>query len=155
MGVVRTLRTWTTDRFCDWQSSQRTINELYLLMLWSHSTTQQIWLNLNIWVWCSFLKRPRLAVRFLTQCDNYSRLSSNFAVMLWDLVYEWMGTHMLWGTLALFPHHKSSQIMRIQLFSGLGSIFGQRLFVFASIHLQLSIQVKLNVKVHARFSRKT
>ena len=48
MGIVRIFRTWTTNRVCDWQCSQRTIKELYLLMLWTNSTTQQIWLNLNI-----------------------------------------------------------------------------------------------------------
>ena len=42
-----------------------------------------------------FLKWPRLAVRLLSQCDNNSPLLSNLAMMLWDLVYEWTGTHAL------------------------------------------------------------
>ena len=72
------------------QTSERTIKELYLLMLWTNSTTnlfesEYFWTGADFW---SDLDSQSVFY-------NKSQLSSNFAVMLWELVYEWTGTHAL------------------------------------------------------------
>ena len=75
-------------------------------------------------------KWPRLVVHLLSQCYDNSRPSSNFAMISWDLAYEWTDTHALEYTWLVSTSLVYSQIMHSHFFWWLGSIFGQWLFIF-------------------------